>query len=65
MDPSRQMSDAAREASNLIVNPAVYANPPLLDATFKRLRNEDPLAWCEPDLFRPFWAVPSEPAHTN
>ncbi len=57
MDPSRQMSDAAREASNLIVNPAVYANPPLLDATFKRLRNEDPLAWCEPDLFRPFWAV--------
>jgi len=56
-DPARSMSAAAAETCNLIVTPAVYADQKLLDATFARLRAEDPLAWCEPEAFRPFWAV--------
>ncbi len=56
-DPARAMSRAAAETCNLIVTPAVYADHKLLDATFTRLRAEDPLAWCEPEAFRPFWAV--------
>lgn len=56
-DPSRQMSEAARATSDLIVNPEVYAHMDQLDAAFARLRDEDPVAWCEPEAFRPFWAV--------
>lgn len=56
-DPSRQMSEAARATSDLIVNPEVYAHMDQLDAAFARLRAEDPVAWCEPEAFRPFWAV--------
>ena len=56
-DPSRQMSDAARATSDLIVSPDVYAHMEQLDAAFARLRAEDPVAWCEPEAFRPFWAV--------
>ncbi len=57
MDPSRVMSAAAAATADLIVDPAVYADQTRLDAVFKRLRAEDPLAWCEPEAFRPFWAV--------
>jgi len=57
MDPGRTMSAAAAETCNQIVDPAVYADQPKLDAAFAKLRAEDPLAWCEPDDFRPFWAV--------
>jgi len=53
-DPSRQMSDAACATSNLIVSPDVYAHMDQLDAAFSRLRAEDPVAWCEPEAFRPF-----------
>lgn len=56
-DPARQMSEAARATSDLIVNPEVYAHMDQLDAAFARLRAEDPVAWCEPEAFRPFWAV--------
>ncbi|MDP1557044.1 MAG: cytochrome P450, partial [Hyphomonas sp.] len=56
-DPSRTMSQTAAETCDLIVTPAVYADQKLLDSTFARLRAEDPLAWCEPQAFRPFWAV--------
>ena len=56
-DPSRQMSEAARATSDMIVNPEVYAHMDQLDAAFARLRAEDPVAWCEPEGFRPFWAV--------
>ena len=56
-DPFRQMSEAARATSDLIVNPEVYAHMDQLDAAFARLRAEDPVAWCEPEAFRPFWAV--------
>lgn len=57
MDPGRTISAAAAATCNQIVDPAVYADQPVLDAAFARLRAEDPLAWCEPDDFRPFWAV--------
>ncbi|WP_300378668.1 cytochrome P450 [Henriciella sp.] len=56
-DKSRTMSDAAAANADRIVDPETYANPHALDAAFKRLRDEDPVAWCEPDDFRPFWAV--------
>lgn len=56
-DPSRQMTQAAAETCNLIVTPAVHADPPTIEAAYRRLRHEDPLAWCEPEGFRPFWAL--------
>lgn len=56
-DPSRKMSAAAAATSDLIVTPAVYADAKTLDGAFTRLRAEDPLAWCEPEGFRPFWAA--------
>ena len=57
MDPGRSMSAAAAATCNQIVDPAVYADQPKLDAAFAQLRAEDPLAWCEPEGFRPFWAA--------
>ena len=57
MDPARTMSAAAAASADQIVNPEVYAQPEQLDAAFARLRAEDPVAWCEPEAFRPFWAV--------
>ncbi len=57
LDPARRMSEAAAATCNLIVTPAVYAEMKTLDATFARLRAEDPVAWCEPEAFRPFWAL--------
>lgn len=57
MDPARKMSDVAAANCDLIVDPAVYADQEALDDAFARLRAEDPLAWCEPEGFRPFWAV--------
>lgn len=57
MDPARTMSEAAAATANLIVDPAVYANQAQLDDAFTQLRASDPLAWCEPEAFRPFWAA--------
>ena len=57
MDPSRKMSSTAAETCHLITDPIIYADPPALDAAFSRLRANDPLAWMEPEGFRPFWAV--------
>ncbi len=57
MDPARQMSEAARETCDLIVSPEVHADMAQIDAAFARLRKDDPLAWCEPEMYRPFWAV--------
>jgi cytochrome P450 len=56
-DPSRKMSAAAAATCNEIVSPLVYADHTALEAAFSRLRAEDPLAWCEPTDFRPFWAA--------
>ncbi len=57
MDPHRQVSQVAAELGEVITAPDTYANPAALDAAFTRLRAEDPLAWCEPEAFRPFWAA--------
>jgi len=57
MDASRTMTPAASELGSVITDPSSYANQSVLDAAFRRLRAEDPLAWCEPDRFRPFWAA--------
>lgn len=57
MDRGRTMSAAAEATRNLIVDPAIYADPDQLDAAFRKLRAEDPVAWCEPEGYRPFWAL--------
>ena len=59
MDRGRTMSAAAEATHNLIVDPAIYADPDQLDAAFRKLRAEDPVAWCEPEGYRPTprWAV--------
>ena len=57
MDRGRTMSAAAEATHNLIVDPAIYADPDQLDAAFRKLRAEDPVAWCEPEGYRPFWAL--------
>ena len=57
MDRGRTMSAAAEATHNLIVDPAIYADPDQLDAAFRKLRAEDPVAWCEPEGDRPFWAL--------
>lgn len=57
MDPARKMSAAAAETCDLIVSPDTHAHPDQMDAAFTRLRKDDPVAWCEPENFRPFWAV--------
>jgi cytochrome P450 len=45
------------DIDNAIVDPAVYADPPLYHARFAELRREDPVHWTEPDAYRPFWTV--------
>lgn len=57
MDPGRKMSEAAAATCDVITSPEAYANPDRLEAAFRRLRAEDPLAWMEPEGYRPFWAV--------
>ena len=43
-------------ASN-IADPRLYGDPARLELFFKWLRTEQPLAWAEPEGFRPFWVV--------
>lgn len=40
-----------------IVSPQVYATPDVLHANYARYRQESPVAWVEPALYRPFWAI--------
>lgn len=56
-DSSRSMSDAAARRCEQVISPAVYADPKFLDEAFEDLRANDPLAWLEPEGYRPFWAV--------
>lgn len=56
-DPSRTMSEAAARNAEKVVDPAVYAQPEVLHAALKDLRQNDPLAWLEPERYRPFWFV--------
>ncbi|MEO0982151.1 MAG: cytochrome P450 [Pseudomonadota bacterium] len=57
MDPERTMSATADALAGSVVDPASYAQPALLDEIFAKLRANDPVAWLEPDGFRPFWAI--------
>lgn len=57
MDPNRKMGATAADTADQIVDPEVYADQARLDAAFTRLRADDPVAWCEPENFRPFWAI--------
>lgn len=40
-----------------IANPKTYGNLDEQHAIFTRLRAEDPVHWCEPEGYRPFWVV--------
>ncbi|QXQ08496.1 cytochrome P450 [Sphingosinicellaceae bacterium] len=41
---------------NILVNPAATADDSVHEI-YTRLRNEDPVHWCEPTGYRPFWAI--------
>ena len=41
---------------NILVNPQATADDSVHEV-YTRLRNEDPVHWCEPTGFRPFWAI--------
>ncbi len=40
-----------------LVSAEAWADPDAMDAVFARLREETPVGWVEPALYRPFWAV--------
>ena len=42
---------------NIICDPATYADEALFHDAFTQLRSHDPVHWCEPREYRPFWAV--------
>ncbi len=44
---------------DIICDPATYANEGLFHDCFAQLRAHDPVHWCEPRDYRPFWAVTS------
>ncbi len=41
----------------IITDPATYADEAKYHETFALLRRTDPVHWCEPRDFRPFWAI--------
>ncbi|AJE45048.1 Cytochrome P450 [Celeribacter indicus] len=43
--------------SNAIADPKTYGDPSKMYALFERLRREEPVRWCEPEGYRPFWAI--------
>lgn len=54
------MSDLlAPGIDDIICDPATYANEGLFHDCFAQLRAHDPVHWCEPRDYRPFWAVTS------
>ena len=44
-------------AASDTADPKLYGDPSRLERFFEWLRTEQPLAWAEPDGFRPFWVV--------
>jgi cytochrome P450 len=50
-------NDLPADIDDLICDPATYANERLFHESFAKLREHDPVHWCEPRDFRPFWAV--------
>ena len=57
LDPTRTMSEAAARNADKVISPQVYSRPRELDEAFADLRANDPMAWLEPEGFRPFWAA--------
>lgn len=52
------MAELANGAiDEIITDPATYADEKAYHDAFSRLRREDPVHWCEPRDYRPFWAV--------
>lgn len=46
-----------RDLDNALASNRTYGNLDRQHAVFTRLRQEDPLHWCEPEGYRPFWVV--------
>lgn len=46
-----------KELDAQIASPRTYAHLTEMDALFRRLRQEDPVHWTEPEGYRPFWTV--------
>lgn len=49
--------DLMANIDEVIVDPATYADENLYHDAFAQLRESDPVHWCEPKEFRPFWAI--------
>ena len=47
----------AVDIDEIITDPATYADEALYHRTFEALRHSDPIHWCEPAKYRPFWAI--------
>lgn len=52
------MTDATtRDIDEIIVDPSTYADERAYHEAFSMLRDTDPVHWCEPKDYRPFWAI--------
>jgi cytochrome P450 len=49
--------DVDPNIDDLIADPATYADEEAFHRAFTQLRRHDPMHWCEPRDYRPFWAV--------
>ena len=46
-----------RDLDNAIASNKTYGNLDVQHAVFRRLREEDPVHWTEPDGYKPFWTI--------
>jgi len=47
----------APDWTHAVVDPAAYADPQHIHGVFARMRAEEPVAWVDPQGFRPFWSI--------